>query len=49
MAQTTLSTDELILLSVEDNAEGRPWMVMADRQFSAASDLAQIPLAYGKP
>lgn len=41
MAQPALTSEELILLTIEDDVEEAPWMVMGDQQFWAASDLAQ--------
>jgi Uma2 family endonuclease len=48
MAQTALSPKEFILLTIEDDTEEASWMVMGDRQFWAASDLAQALREYAR-
>ena len=48
MAQTALSPEEFILLTIEDDTEEAPWMVMGDPQMTAVSNVLPTLRAYAR-
>jgi Uma2 family endonuclease len=48
MAQTALSPEEFILLTIEDDTEEAPWMVMGDPQITVASNMLLTLRAYAR-